>query len=137
MNKTRGGWQLPYVLAAGSYEYKFIVDGDWITDPANPYKAGESGTLNSYLAVKPNFWFRLEQYSDADKVIVCGSFNNWSTSDYRMELRQGTWWFPVSLRPGKYTYKFIVDGKWIKDPSNDLWEENEYGTGNSVLWIEP
>jgi hypothetical protein len=44
---------------------------------------------------------------------------------------------PVTLKPGKYTCKFIVDNKWINDPSNDIWEENEYGTGNSVLWIEP
>jgi hypothetical protein len=22
------------------------------------------------------------------------------------------------------------------DPDNPLWEENEHGTGNSVLWIE-
>jgi len=137
MNKTREGWQLPYVLASGNYEYKFIVDGEWIADPSNPYTVGEGNTINSYLAVKPNYWFRLEQHSDADKAIVTGSFNNWSLHDYRMEMRQGTWWFPVALKPGKYTYKFIVDNKWILDPSNDLWEENEYGTGNSVLWIEP
>ncbi|MCX6304010.1 MAG: glycogen-binding domain-containing protein [Bacteroidetes bacterium] len=137
MNKTRGGWQLPYVLAAGNYEYKFIVDGTWITDPNNPYTVGLGDITNSYLAVKPNYWFRLDQHSDADKVIVTGIFNNWNTQDYRMELRQGTWWFPISLRPGKYTYKFIVDNKWILDPANPLWEDNEYGTGNSVLWIEP
>jgi hypothetical protein len=137
MNKTRGGWQLPYVLAPGSYEYKFIVDGEWITDPSNPLNVGMGETTNSYLAVKPNYWFRLEQHSDADKAIVTGSFNNWSQTDYRMELRQGTWWLPIYLKPGKYTYKFIVDGKWIIDPSNTLWEENEFGTGNSVLWIEP
>ena len=106
--KTLAGWQLPYVLAPGGYEYKFVVDGDWITDPSNPYTVGG----NSYLVVKPNYWFRLEQHSDADKAIVTGSFNNWNPQGYRMELRQGIWWFPVYLKPGKYTYKFIVDGKW-------------------------
>jgi len=137
MTKNRGGWLLPYVLAPGSYEYKFIVDGSWVTDPSNPYTIGGGNTMNSYLAVKPNYWFRLEQHSDADKAIVTGSFCNWSPQGYRMELRQGTWWFPVYLKPGKYTYKFIVENKWILDPSNTLWEENEYGTGNSVLWIQP
>jgi hypothetical protein len=29
----------------------------------------------------------------------------------------------------------IVDKEWKLDPGNELWEENEYGTGNSVLWI--
>jgi len=31
----------------------------------------------------------------------------------------------------------VVDGKWILDPDNSQMEENEYSTGNSVLWIEP
>lgn len=47
------------------------------------------------------------------------------------------WIYPVFLKPGKYTYKFIVDGKWLIDPANETWEGNEYSTGNSVLWIEP
>jgi len=37
---------------------------------------------------------------------------------------------------GKHLYKFIVDGKWIKDPDDPLWEGNEFGTDNSVIWIE-
>ncbi len=32
--------------------------------------------------------------------------------------------------------KFIVDKKWILDPVNDLYEARQYGTNNSVLWIE-
>ena len=137
MNRTGKGWQLPYVLAPGNYEYKFIVDGRWITDPGNPYTVGGGDFINSFMAVKPNYWFRLDQYPDARKVVVSGSFNGWSHDGYRMELRQGTWWFPMFLRPGKYTYKFIVDNDWILDPANHLWENNEYGNGNSVLWIGP
>jgi hypothetical protein len=33
-------------------------------------------------------------------------------------------------------YKFIVDGKWILDPGNKLWEQNAENTGNSILWID-
>ena len=51
-------------------------------------------------------------------------------------VREGnSWKFPLRLKPGKYTYKFIVDGTWILDPGKPLFEENEHGTGNSVLWI--
>jgi hypothetical protein len=134
MVKIKGGWQLPYVLAPGNYEYKFIVDGEWISDPGNPYKNGND--VNSFLAVKPNHMFKLEQNSDAHKVVLTGSFNGWRTSGYRMAERDGIWYFPLYLKPGKYTYKYIVDNRWILDPDNDLWEENEYGTGNSVIWIE-
>jgi 1,4-alpha-glucan branching enzyme len=137
LEKTRGGWQIPYVLAPGNYEYKFLVDGHWIVDPSNPYSTGSGEFTNSFMAVKPNYSFRLEQHSDASSVLVSGSFNGWSKDGYRMVEKDGDWLFPIYLKPGKYTYKFVVDKKWIIDPGNDLWEDNEYGTGNSVLWIEP
>ncbi|MEI7661382.1 MAG: glycogen-binding domain-containing protein [Bacteroidota bacterium] len=137
MEKTDGGWQLPYVLAPGNYEYKFVVDGKWITDPDNPYTAGDGEQANSFLTVKPNQLFKLEKHPGAKKVCVSGSFNGWSNSGYRMSERDGNWYLPLFLKPGKHTYKYIVDGKWIVDPGNELWEENEYNTGNSVIWIEP
>ncbi len=137
MNKTEGGWQLPYVLRSGNYEYKFVVDGEWMPDPANSLTTGSGNFTNSFLTVKPNFAFRLKEHPDAQKVIVTGSFNGWSDESFKMLKQQTQWVFPIYLSPGKYTYKFIVDNEWILDPDNDLWEENQYGSGNSVLWIEP
>lgn len=137
MIRTGNGWQLPYVLGPGTYEYKYIVDGKWMIDPANPNTTGSGEFTNSILTVEPNFVFTLKGFTDASQVTVSGSFNGWNRIGYRMVRKDGAWTFATFLRPGKYTYKFIVDGKWILDPANDLWEENEYGTGNSVLWIEP
>lgn len=136
MERYDDGWRLPYVLAAGNYEYKFIVDGRWITDPKNPFTTGQEDFKNSFLAYKPNHIFVLKGYSDAETVIVTGSFNGWSHNDYRMVYRDGEWVFPIHLHPGRYSYKYIVDGAWILDPANSLWEENEFGGGNSVLWVE-
>ncbi len=137
MLKINGGWQLPYVLAAGNYEYKFILDGRWITDPDNPYTTGSGNERNSFLAVKPNHLFSLEGHAGARKVLLSGSFNGWKKDGYEMKLNEkGTWVFPIYLKPGKHTYKFIVDGKWITDPANELWEANGYGNSNSVIWIE-
>jgi len=137
MNKTEKGWQLPYVVSAGNYEYKFLVDREWMTDPANPFTTGSDNEVNSFIALKANYIFKLEKFPDAKTVIVTGSFNGWKEDGYRMTRRGGKWILPIYLQPGKYTYKFIVDGKWIIDPSNELYEENEYSTGNSVLWIDP
>lgn len=136
MNKTSDGWQLPYVLAPGNYEYKFIVDGKWLTDPANPFTTGSGNYTNSFIALKANHVFELNDFADAREVIVTGSFNGWKIKDYRMIRDAGKWIFPIYLSPGKYTYKFIVDGKWIIDPANKLYEQNEYGTYNTVLWME-
>ena len=135
MEKTPSGWQLPYIMAPGNYEYKYIADGRWMIDSANPYRNGEGQYTNSFMSVKPNHVFILDNYPDAVKVIVAGSFNGWNESAYRMVRRNGRWEIPVYLKQGKHTYKFIVDGKWMLDPGNKLWEDNEYGNGNSVLWI--
>ena len=135
MEKTAGGWQLPYVLAPGNYEYKYIADGHWMSDTANPYFTGGDQQSNYFLAVEPNDTFLLTGFNKAKSVSVSGSFNGWNRSGYRMARVNNRWILPIYLKPGKYTYKLIVDGKWIRDPGNELWEENEYNTGNSVLWI--
>ena len=135
LQKTKAGWLLPYTLPAGNYLYKFIVDGKWITDPSNPHQI-ETDHINSFLAVKPNYTFKLKGFAAAHRVILSGTFNDWNQSGYTMEHRGDEWVISMNLKPGKYLYKFIVDGKWILDPGNKLWEPNDEGTGNSVLWID-
>jgi hypothetical protein len=46
-------WKLSMQLAAGSYEYKFVLDGTiWISDPANPNTQNDTfGGVNSVLTV--------------------------------------------------------------------------------------
>lgn len=136
MTPTQHGWELPYVLAPGMYEYKFIVDGQWITDPDNPFTNGTGEGPNAILVVDPNYVFRLKGHAEAREVSVSGSFNGWSEPGYMMTFKDGAWVFPACLNTGKHSYKFLVDGKWMLDPENKLWEENQYNTGNSVLWIE-
>ncbi len=137
MSKKTDGWELPYVMGSGNYEYKFIVDGKWMPDPANPVTTGQGEYVNSCLVFKPNYTFTLKQFADAKNVFVTGSFNGWSENSYKMIQKDGAWTYHLFLKPGKYTYKFIVDGKWLIDPANDVFEDNTVGTGNSVLWIDP
>ncbi len=43
-----GAWTGARTFAAGSYQYKFIVDGVWMADPANPDTIGDGlGGFNS------------------------------------------------------------------------------------------
>lgn len=133
MKPTESGWVLPYVLAEGNYQYKFIVDGEWILDPSNPYTASEAGHENSLLCIKPTHTFMLKDERTAHDVKVAGTFNHWT--GYSMKKTADGWELDVNLPRGKHLYKFIVDGKWIIDPGNPLWEDNEFHNGNSVLWI--
>ena len=135
MTRTDSGWTLPYVLAPGNYEYKINVDGRWMTDPGNPIKNGREDFLNSVLVRDANETFELSGYKDAETVLVSGDFNNWSETGYTMRRTREGWRIDLHLPKGKTRYKFKVDGQWLLDPDNPLWEQNEYGTGNSVLWV--
>ena len=135
LEKIGNTWKLDYILAPGMYEYKFIVDGNWITDPGNPFTQRSDHQLNSVIVFKANHTFRLDGYPGAKEVVVTGNFTRWNPGKYRMFFKDGSWILPCFLEPGKYIYKFVIDGKWILDPSNSVWEENEYNTGNSVLWV--
>jgi 1,4-alpha-glucan branching enzyme len=136
LTKTPTGWVLPYTIAAGNYEYKFVVDGQFITDPANPHQITTDGKTNSFLAVRPNRTFTLKGYSNAHTVRLIGDFINWNEQGYTMAHKGDEWNISMRLKPGKYLYKFLIDGNWILDPGNKQWEQNQFGTGNSVLWIE-
>ncbi len=136
MKKTATGWELPYTLGAGNYQYKFMVDGTWILDPVNPLTATLNGQTNSYLTIGANYTFRFKGIVNARTVFLAGDFNNWSPDTHAMQKKGDEWICSVYLAAGKHKYKYIVDGKWITDPNNKNWEQNEFGTGNSVIWID-
>lgn len=49
-SREGGEWVCRVQLPAGTYQYKFIVDGDWLTDPTNPLTVhDERGITNSLL----------------------------------------------------------------------------------------
>ncbi len=135
MKKVPGGWSTQLILASGNHQYKFIVDGQWITDPGNPNTAEEDGKTNSLIAVKPNHTFRLKGYANSKSVKLAGTFNNWDQNGLTLTRDGDEWVIGLNLKPGKYLYKFIVDGQWLTDPGNKLWESKDFR--NSVLWIEP
>ena len=48
----QGVWECTLALEAGEYQYRFIVDGIWWDDPANPMKCyNEFGTKNCIIIV--------------------------------------------------------------------------------------
>ena len=69
------------------------------------------------------------------RVCVAGSFNGWDPRRTVLVDRtgKGDYSRAVLLVPGRYEYKFVVDGVWCVDPENPRWVPNEFGTLNSVL----
>ena len=53
-----------------------------------------------------------------------------------MERAQdGSWETTVALAPGRYQYKFVVDGQWMPDPRARENVPNQHGTLNSVVEV--
>ncbi|MEW6088118.1 MAG: glycogen-binding domain-containing protein [bacterium] len=74
---------------------------------------------------------------DANDVLLTGDFNSWNEAGLKMKKNQnGKWSVEVNLEPGKYEYKFIVDGRWWTDPLNTETVTNSFGSLNSVKEVE-
>ena len=72
------------------------------------------------------------------KVFLAGSFNDWNAEECPMKDKDGKGEFTCMrmLAPGRYEYKFIVDGIWDIDASNPNFVSNDMGTLNSVLEVK-
>ncbi len=80
--------------------------------------------------------FSLER-PGSHEVFLCGDFNQWSPGSLRMIRREenGHWEKRLTLAPGRYQYKFIVDGEWIHDATATENVANPYGSLNSILEV--
>lgn len=87
-------------------------------------------------SVKGNTTFRLKGYTDARVVALAGTFNNWNQSQLLFAREGDEWVCRIDLAPGKYTYKFVVDGNWILDPANRQTEDDDRGFTNSLLVVK-
>lgn len=73
----------------------------------------------------------------AGRVFVAGQFNDWSPAATELAKGEdGVWRVTLKLLPGKYEYKFIVDGQWREDPNNPDKVADPYGGSNSLLTVE-
>jgi 1,4-alpha-glucan branching enzyme len=106
-------------------------------DPNNIHKKrNEYNEFNSVLDIQEYTAFKLRGYTNAKKVILAGSFNNWNESDFVMQKTDYGWKYVVPLSGGKHHYKFIVDGEWITDPNNSVKEYDGNGHINSVRMVK-
>jgi enterochelin esterase-like enzyme len=84
-----------------------------------------------------NTIFTLRGHTDAEAVAIYGSFNDWiQTKNYCAKESDG-WVCRIDLTPGKYTYKFLVDGLGLHDPNNSATEDDGNGHMVSVIMINP
>ncbi|PYN16538.1 MAG: hypothetical protein DME05_08060 [Candidatus Rokuibacteriota bacterium] len=73
---------------------------------------------------------------DAEHVLLAGDFNDWTLDGSEMDPLGGVWTKVIKLPPGRYRYRYVVDGRWQNDPSNAAVEPNPYGEHDSILVME-
>lgn len=74
---------------------------------------------------------------DAKRVSVAGNFNNWDANKTEAEKgAKGFWKAKVALKPGRYEYKFVVDGAWVNDPACTVCVVNSFGSKNCVKVVK-
>jgi len=72
----------------------------------------------------------------AKRVSLAGSFNNWDTRALSAKRdSRGNWMVKVNLKPGRYEYKFLVDGSWLNDPHCKSCVSNAFGTQNCTIEV--
>lgn len=70
---------------------------------------------------------------EAKTVSLVGTFNQWNSQANPMKKdKKGIWKSALTLEPGRYEYRFIVDGNWENDPSCSCCVANEFGGKNCV-----
>jgi len=72
----------------------------------------------------------------ANHVSLMGDFNEWDEKVHPMkQYENDIWKKTVFLDPGRYEYKFLVDGQWHIDPNNYNLCPNRFGTNNNFLIV--
>jgi len=111
--------------------------------PKPPSQSAPPTPLTAVIAPAPkptapqtvNVTFKLLE-PDAKQVALAGDFNGWATDATPMKRQaDGNWETTVALAPGRYQYKFIVDGQWIPDPLVHEHAWNQHCTLNSVIEV--
>ncbi|MFA4982165.1 MAG: AAA family ATPase [Candidatus Omnitrophota bacterium] len=72
---------------------------------------------------------------NAKDIYIVGDFNHWKICEENKlsRIEDGSWQKKFELSPGRYKYKFVIDGEWTLDSANQERIQNAYGTFDSVL----
>ena len=73
---------------------------------------------------------------NANKVELASTFNNWNPEKTPLQKEEeGKWKVSLDLKPGRYEYRYRVDGEWQNDQRSAQCVPNIYGTWNCVIEV--
>ena len=100
--------------------------------------AGETYQIPVKLTQTPKYLFTYKPQIGENEVSLFGQFNSWDRHNLPMTDTNGDGVLEVEipLDPGRYEYKYFVDGKEVVDPANPVKVSNGMGDYNSLRIIE-
>ena len=105
-------------------------------DPRRPGHEQQSRRLKS-TAEGVQATLRLRNPT-ARRVFVAGTFNDWRVDATPLQkAEEGEWVLKLTLGPGTYEYRLVVDGQWCDDPQAKERVKNLHGGWNAILRVGP
>ncbi len=143
-NNNNGEQTADIIIPSESFESDTYERWIWIEKKGGETQHIISTTPVSSPEIKSDnkVTFRYKNDS-AQTVLVAGSMNNWidkadNENCWKMEKDEQTGIFSYTtesaLTPDVYSYKFVVDGGWVRDPNNESFTLDT--DQNSILTIE-
>jgi 1,4-alpha-glucan branching enzyme len=73
---------------------------------------------------------------EAQAASLAGDFNDWDVNSLPLKKdKRGSWKASVGLQPGRYEYRFWVDGEWYDDPGAHERAPNPFGSHNCIKFV--
>jgi len=73
---------------------------------------------------------------EAKEVCLAGNFNHWQVCETPLQrVGEDLWSVSVELPKGRYEYMFVVDGRWVPDPTARGYIQDGFGNRNAVLQL--
>jgi len=117
--------------SAGYQDYEALAN-EVLQQEAEMAGTGRVG-LATAPAVTPDGVVFTVEAPDAAHVQLAGDFNAWTPDGNDMEPVGRVWKKMVKLPPGRYRYRYVIDGEWRNDPQNGAIEPSPFGGNDSVL----
>jgi Glycogen recognition site of AMP-activated protein kinase len=134
MARAGRAWIAGAAIAAGVLLAMALPDRRRPT--AEPVRAVALERMNPATDERP---VRLKLAAPASsRVAVVGDFNDWdpAATPLRPAGDGDTWIVELRLKPGRYHYTFLIDGRrWARDPSSPPAAESDFGAPVSVLTV--
>lgn len=127
-----------YEMLQDSSKLKLTVKSDSLPKLSvlNVYASGYKYSLLLKKSSKIKHTFTFDpQGKTYSEVYVKGEMNAWNAASAPLTFDGNVWKIEMVTEPGKYQYKFVVDGEEKSDPSNPDSISNNIGGFNSLVQI--